>query len=140
MKESLENYKRLVSINPESYEDRSGLFEILESVYIQLCNVDPYFNAFTEYSYLNVVHEHRIIFFKQVDLEKVEIVSEILLYCYYDRGYVELCRIDKREDKYTSIEHVAFGRNTFMDIYTYLKEWFNEILINVNKKIIKYVS
>jgi hypothetical protein len=61
----------LVEPNPERYADRSGLFEILESAYIQLCNSDPWFNAYTDYHYSNVkVHEINIS--KQLDIEGTE--------------------------------------------------------------------
>ena len=45
MIDSLERYRMLVKPNPERYTDRSGLFEILESAYIQLCNSDPWFKG-----------------------------------------------------------------------------------------------
>ena len=136
MIDSLEKYKILVKPNPELYTDRSGLFEILESAYIQLCNSDPWFNAYTDYHYLNVVREHGIKISKQLDLEGNEVCfSEIFLYCYRDRGTFEIHRIDYNYKKTVRDEilEYEFGPGTFLIVYDYLKDWFSENLIRVKE-------
>ena len=137
MIDSLERYRMLVEPNPERYTDRSGLFEILESAYIQLCNSDPWFNAYTDYHYFNVVREHEIKISKQLDLDGGEVwFSAVLLYCYRDRGEFEIHRIDYEEGKETVREETLkyeFGPGTFSIVYNYLKDWFSEILIRVKE-------
>ena len=137
MIDSLERYRMLVEPNPEKYTDKSGLFEILESAYIQLCNSDPWFNAYTDYHYFNVVREHLIKISKQLDIEGTEVCfSEIFIYCYRDRGIFELHRIDYEEGNSKTREETLkyeFGPGTFSVVYNYLKDWFSEILIRVKE-------
>ena len=136
MIDSLSNYRILVEPDPGKFVDRSGLFEIIESAYIQLCNSNSWFNAYTDYEYLNVVREHKITISKQLDLEgnKKEF-SSIYLFCYRERGEFEIRRVDD-EGKTQNLIY-EFGTGTFAIIYNYMKDWFDEILINVkiyNKK------
>lgn len=136
MIDSLENYRKLVEPDPEKYVDRSGLFEIIESAYIQLCNSDPWFNAYTDYYYLNVVREHEIKIFKQLDLDGNEIWFSEVLMCYKDRGIFEIHRIDYKEEESSTKEEKTlneFGPGTFLIVYNYLKDWFSEILIRVKE-------
>ena len=141
-KESLQDYKRFCEIDPH-YTDESGLYEILESAYLQLCLEDPSFNAYTEYFYYNVIKTHSIIFFKQVSIEDREILSELLIDNLNDR-YFEIRRIDKTMKgffdqynnpiNYTEINKYYLGADAFTTIFNYLKNWFAEILISVKNK------
>ena len=148
-KDSLESYKRSVELN-YAYADISGLFEILESVYIQLCLSDPYFNAYTRYVYFNVTRTHSIQFFKQIDTENSEVFSQLLFYCYRVRGIFEIVRFDEsyieeldNDGKITTEPKILkatdkqqfykLDSSTFMVIKDYLKNWFDEILISVKK-------
>lgn len=138
MIESLHKYIELVSVDPEHYVDRSGLYEIIESIYIQLCNSNPWFSAYTEYSYSNVIKEHQIEISKQIDLDNKVMFSTILIseYC----GKVEITRYDcdfsneeKIPIKKISHDFHELGYSTFQHIYNYLKNWFDEILIHVKE-------
>lgn len=137
MIDSLERYKILVEPNPEYYEDKSGLFEIIESAYIQLCNSDSWFNAYTDYHYFNVIKEHQICISKQLDIEGTEFrFSEIFLHSYIEGKRVfQIVRIDyenNERDQENSVKY-EFGPGTFSIIYNYLKDWFSEILIRVKE-------
>ncbi len=134
MIDSLQDYIRLIEPNPDRYTDYSGLYEILESAYIQLCQNNPYFNVYTEYSYFNVVKEHRIKISKLLNLEGKEyLFSETFFYCYLDRGEFEIHRVDYSNEIPAKEEtrKYQFGNETFLVIYNYLRDWFDEILINV---------
>ena len=135
MIESLENYRQLVSINQERYEDTSGLFEIIESIFIQLSQSNPIFNAYVDYLYLNVVHGHIIEISKLLDLEGNKIrFSEILLSCNSRGDYFEIFRTDfeNNETSYTESRRYEFGYTSFNIIFDYISNWFSEILIRVN--------
>lgn len=135
-KDSLRNYRDLVSIDPQHYTDRSGLFEIIESIYLQLCLDDPYFNAYTEYSYYNSIKTHRIRFFKQTSELESETVSELHIYCYQNSGLVEIAELDeyKGMKKMEVINTFKFDSSTFGRLNDYIKSWFDEILISVKNK------
>ena len=136
-KDSLESYKRSIELN-YAYADISGLFEILESVYIQLCLSDPYFNAYTRYKYFNVTRTHFIQFFKQIDADNSETLSQVMFIPYSAEGNLKIVRID--EDQISSKpvieddeQNYKLDSSTFMVIKDYLKKWFDEILISVKK-------
>lgn len=135
-KDSLRNYRDLVSIDPDNYTDRSGLFEIIESIYLQLCISDPYFNAYTEYSYYNAIKTHKIRFFKQIDILEIETISELHIYCYQNSGLVEIAELDeyKGMKKMEVINTFKFDSSTFSRLNDYIKSWFDEILISVKNK------
>lgn len=137
-KDSLESYKLSVELN-YAYADRSGLFEILESAYIQLCLSDPYFNAYTRYGYFNVTRTHFIQFFKQIDADNSETLSQVMFIPYSAEGNLKIVRID--EDQISSKpvieddeQNYKLDSSTFMVIKDYLKNWFDEILISVKNK------
>lgn len=134
-KDSLEFYKRSIGLD-YAYADRSGLFEILESAYIQLCLSYSYFNAYTRYRYFNVIRTHFIQFFKQIDADNSETLSQVMFYSV--EGNLKIVRID--EDQILSKpvikddeQNYKLDSSTFMVIKDYLKNWFDEILISVKK-------
>lgn len=132
-KESLDSYRQFVSLDP-SYADKSGLFEIIESIYIQLCLDNIYFNAYTRYEYCNVTYTHCIQIFKQIDVNISKIFSQVMIYS-CDIGSSFIIIKYNCNDDYDDItkQTCKFDSSTFMIIKDYLKNWFSEILINVKK-------
>lgn len=136
MVDSLKEYKELTELT-NSYDD-SGLFEILESVYIQLCQSDPWFNAYTDYKYLNAVKEHELVISKLLDLSgSTHLFSQLFLYSRSDEiPIICIDRIDydqKGRGEKKVYETYVFDSNTFTNVYNSLKTWFDENLINVKK-------
>lgn len=136
MIDSLREYKELTELT-NSY-DNSGLFEILESVYIQLCQSDPWFNAYTDYKYLNAVKEHELVISKLLDLSgSTHLFSQLFLYSRGDEiPIICIDRIDynqKGREERKVYETYVFDSNTFTNVYNSLKTWFDENLINVKK-------
>lgn len=136
MVDSLKEYKELTELT-NSY-DNSGLFEILESAYVQLCQSDPWFNAYTDYKYFNAVKEHQIVISKLLDLSgNTHMFSQVFLYSRNDE--IPTVNIDRMDydwsgniDK-TVYETYVFDSNIFTNVYNSLKTWFDENLINVKK-------
>ena len=136
MIDSLKDYELLCAANPEDYVDRSGLFEILESAYIQLCQNDPWFNAYTEYSYYNVIRVHQVEISKLIDLEGNKHVFSKITLRYRMNGKFEISRYDYSYAKNTVHEVASecefeFGSGSFLVVLNYLRDWFSEILISV---------
>lgn len=140
MIDSLQRYRNLVEVNPEKYLDNSGLFEIIESAYIQLCESNPWFNVYTEYSYYNVVKDHQIEISKILDLDgSNKIFTRVLIHKYSGSKHFQIYRVDYKDCGRCYEESVEydFGAETFKIIYNYLKDWFDENLIHVkNYKLI----
>lgn len=133
-KESLETYKILSSVDVK-YVDNSGLFEILESIYLQLCSNNPYFNAYTEYNYFNVIKDHTITFFKQKTLYEKEYISRLFISSNSGIIFIRQCNYnDSYKSAIEGLQTFSLDSNTFLTIKKIIEDWFDEILINVKKE------
>ena len=135
-RDSLDRYKRLVSVDP-SYIDRSGLFEIIESIYFQLSISNPYFNAYVEYGYYNVIKTHILRFFKQINLEKIETISELNIYYSRNLELISILELNlsKDDDKVEKEEYMyKLNSSSFDKLKDFIESWFNKIIINVINK------
>jgi hypothetical protein len=120
---SIEDYYFFIKIDPE-YEDKSGLFEILELYFYDFCERIPEFDKNVKYSYLNAVKLHNFAYYKDD-----KIISS-LVFSSTDFNDAVISRFDTIDMGRRDFSTYTIKDLDVDDIYKILEFWINECIQN----------